>query len=148
MKSFLLLICLVLSGISPTLADEGNKRDRILSYFEVNGVLESIGKQIDGMLAQSKRQYSDFPDELWTDGRLDQLFEEYEASLIEAYIDAADENLSDEELGWLIDFMDAEEGRKFFELNHRVRPFYDEAANTVYVPFMDEMTALLMEYVR
>lgn len=146
MKYCLLLICLVLFGISPTLAEEESKRDRILSYYEVNGVLESIGKQIDGMLAQSKRQYSDFPDELWTDGRLNQVFEEYKASLIEAYIDVADENLSDEELDWLIDYMDTEQGQKMFELNQRVRPLYDEATNSVYAPFMEAITALLMEY--
>ncbi len=148
MKSYLVLIYFVFAGMSPALADDENKRDRILSYFEVNGVLESIDKQMSAMRAQSKRQFAGLPDELWTDGRLDQLFEDYRTNLIEAYIDVADENLSDEELDWLIDFMDTEQGQKMFALNQRVRPFYDEAANAVYIPFMEAMNALLMEYVQ
>lgn len=127
-------------------ADETTKRERILYLFEVNGVHRSVDNQIDAMLEQSKHQYADFPEELWTDGRLYQLFQDYREDLIEAYVDAADRGLSDEELTWIIDFLETEQGQKMLRLNNRTRPLYDEAANSVYPPFMEAVTKLLLQY--
>lgn len=75
------------------------------------------------------------------------MFQDYKEDLFEAYVDAAVRGMSEDEVIWLIEFLDSEEGQKMLKLTRRMSPMYDDAANAVYPRFAEALTKLLMQYV-
>ena len=139
------LLLLVISVFAACVqADEPNKRRTVLEYFELTGVVESLKRQMETTKTEARGHYAGYPPVFWED--LDRLYDRYEADVLNAYVDVADENLSTSELESIMDFLATEPGQKFLSISKRLQPKYDEATAAVYADWLDDLQDLVDEH--
>ena len=145
-KSPLVLICIL--GLFPgcVSSDDQSRRDRIIEYFEIAGLLESIKNQVELMKVGSRDASSGWPPEIWEDERVVLAFDKYESDLLEAYVDVAYQNLSDDDLEFLFRVLETEDGRRMMDMTRRLRPHYDAATLEPYEAFIDRLNSVFREY--
>jgi len=141
-----LCICVLFASVAlcEAKADEPDERQRIVEYFEITGVEDSLQRQIDSMKKEARGHYAGYPPVFWQD--LERLYDRYKADVFDAYVDVADEHLTVGELESLIEFLDTELGRKFLLISQRLQPEYDKAVSIIYADWLDDLQNLVDEH--
>ncbi len=107
---------------------DSSKRDLVLEHLQYVGVIDSIDLQIETMRVEYEEYYSHFPDDFWDEPRVVDLFDTYKVALLRGYVEAMDEELSDEDLNFLVDFYASKDGQRVVALGKRLDPIMVAAA--------------------
>jgi len=126
---FVLTMSLLLVSLSTLASGDKSKRDLVLEYLQFVGVIESIDLQVEAMREEYSEYYSYLPNEYWDAPRVVEAFDNYKVSLLRGYVEAMEEDLSDEDLNFLVVFYASEEGRRVVELGRRLDPLMVAAAS-------------------
>ncbi len=141
-KLALLGIVLLVPGLAA--ADTGkSKQDLVLEYLDYIGVIESIELSTETMRMDYEEYYAFVPDTFWEDPRVEAAFDNYKVSLLRGYTEALTEELSDEELDFLIEFYASEEGKRVIAIGRRLDPLMVAANSEAGGVFADELSYLL-----
>ncbi len=127
-------------------ADTGkSKQDLVLEYLDYIGVIESIELSTETMRMDYEEYYAFLPDTFWEDPRVVAAFDNYKVSLLRGYTEALTDELSDEELDFLVEFYASEEGKRVIAIGRRLDPLMIAANSEAGSVFADELN-YLMEY--
>lgn len=105
------------------------QRELVLSYLETIGVIESIDLQVETMRVEYLDYYSFLPNSFWDEPPVEELFDGYKVALLRGYVEAMEDELSVEELKFLIEFYDSENGQKAIAFSRRLNPLMVAAAS-------------------
>jgi len=127
-------------------ATDISKRERIIEYFRVNGVMQSIEQNAVLGVEEMKRSNPKLPVEFWNSDSFKSAIQWWKEAYLDAYVEVAIKNISDAELDELIAFHKTDLGKRFLALNIRIQPHYNKVSAKLFGEFSDKFKGLVREY--
>lgn len=143
-KNFAGALLIVLS--STLAAGEEEKRDRVIEYFQLNGMMAMIERNSKLGVQEIRRQNPGLDPAFWDSDEFRAAIDWWEKAFLEANVSVAMKYISDEELEELFAFLNTDTGQKFVSSNLRLQPLYDEANAAVFGVFNDVLNNAIQEF--
>ncbi|MEO1201893.1 MAG: hypothetical protein AAFX10_04235 [Pseudomonadota bacterium] len=135
-KSVLTLLSLAILAAAASADEDAAKRQRVLEFLEYTGAIESIELQVETMQMEYQEYYAFLPRDFWERPGVVDAFDAYKVALLRGYVEAMQDDLSDEDLDFLVDFYASEDGQRVIALGKRLDPLYVAAASEASKEFM------------
>ncbi len=124
---------------------DAQRRDRVLEYLQYVGLIDSIDLQVETMRQEYEEYYAYMPGEFWDDPRVADIFDAYKVGLLKGHVEVMENSLSDDDLGFLVEFYSSESGRRAVALGKRLDPILISAASEAGQEFSAAFTLLVEE---
>jgi len=142
-SKLVLAMSLLVLSLSALADSAKSKRDFVLEYLQNVGVIDSIDLQIESLRVEYAEHYSYLPNEYWDAPRVVAAFDDFKVSLLRGYVEAMEDDLSDEDLDFLVDFYASEDGQRVVALGRRLDPLMVAAASEAGKEFTAVFTELI-----
>ncbi len=134
MKAVLTITALALglafSGSALAEPDE-QQRERLMQYLTDVGVIRTVEFLAEALRHDYEAAYTSLPPCFWETEVVDDLFVIWKTATIEAHVRVMHQELSEEEIEFLIEFHRSDDGRRAVEIANRTAPAFIDSGSEV-----------------
>jgi len=127
-------------------ADAVSKREKIVEYFRVTGVMDSIERNAELGIKMMRDRSPEADPAFWESEEFVNAISWWKSEYLEANVAVAMAHISEQEITDIVEFLKTQTGQRFLDITIRLQPYYDEANAKVLRGFNEKLKCAQRKY--